>query len=51
MFPRYPEHLWAFDYVGEHRYFLTFSTEGRRRWDSRRRSIIDCGSDMDTSAS
>ena len=31
MFPRHPEHLRTFDYVGEHRYFLTFCTEGRRR--------------------
>jgi len=26
MVPRHPQHLKAFDYVGEHRYFLTFCT-------------------------
>jgi DNA-binding sugar fermentation-stimulating protein len=25
----YPRHLESFDYVGMHRYFLTFCTEGR----------------------
>jgi putative transposase len=28
---RYPEHLKAFDYIGFHRYFLTFCTLRRRR--------------------
>jgi putative transposase len=27
----YPHHLPSFDYVGEHRYFLTFCCEGRAR--------------------
>ena len=31
MFFRHPEHLRTFDYVGEHRYFLTFCTEDRQR--------------------
>ena len=31
MYPRHPEHLKAFDYIGFYRYFLTFCTFYRRR--------------------
>ena len=30
MYPRHPEHLKTFDYIGPYRYFLTFCTHERR---------------------
>jgi REP-associated tyrosine transposase len=41
MFTRRPEHLKAFDYVGLHRYFLTFCTfERQRRFGTREHVAI-----------
>ena len=31
MYPRHPEHLKAFDYLGVHAYFLTFCTAQRQK--------------------